>query len=244
MGPQAEAAFAHQLRAAAAEAPVVVVHGGGPEIDAALAESGVGAARIDGLRVTDAPTLGITERVLCGTLNKRLVRALLAAGLPAVGLSGIDGGMLRARKLQHAGGDLGFVGEIVAVDVAPLRALLQGGFVPVIAPLALALGGEHALNVNADTAASAIACAMGASRLVLLTNVARVRANPADTSSGMDTLSLDCARRFARSNACEGSMKPKIEAAIAAVNAGVERALIGNASLEKLLEGDATVICA
>lgn len=245
MGPEAEAAFASEIRAAlSGGSPVVVVHGGGPEIDVALAEAGVGSDRIDGLRVTDAATLAITERVLCGTLNKRLVRSLLAAGVPAVGLSGIDGGLLRARKLAHPAGDLGYVGEIVAVDVAPLRALVDGGFVPVIAPLALAAGGEHALNVNADTAAGAVASALGAATLLLVTNVSRVRANPDDPASGMETLSLHCARQFVRSTACVGSMKPKVQAAIAAVNAGVARALIGNASISQMLEGDATTICA
>jgi acetylglutamate kinase len=245
MGLEAEGAFALEIRAAvSAGSPVVVVHGGGPEIDSALAEAGVGSERIDGLRVTDAATLAITERVLCGTLNKRLVRSLLAVGVPAVGLSGIDGGLLRARRLLHHAGDLGYVGEIVTVDVGPLRALLEGGFVPVVAPLALATGGEHALNVNADTAAGAIASAMGAATLLLVTNVSRVRANPENPASGMEMLSLDCARHFVRSSACAGSMKPKIQAAIAAVNAGVPRALIGNASISRMLGGDATTICA
>lgn len=243
MGGDAEAAFAAQVCGLfAGGTPVVVVHGGGPEIDAALAEAGVTTARIEGQRVTDARTLEITERVLCGTLNKRLVRSCLVAGVAAVGLSGIDGGILKARRLTVASGDLGYVGDVAQVDPGPLFALLEAGYVPVVAPLALDASGGHALNVNADSSAGAIAAALHAPALLLVTNVPRVRAFADDAASGIDRLSVEQARRFAASPACAGSMKPKMEAAIRAVAGGVERAYIGNAPLASMLGGDATQI--
>ncbi len=134
-----------------AGAAVVLVHGGGPEIDAALTQRGIVTKRIDGMRVTDAVTLEVTEAVLCGSVNKRLVRDALALGIPAVGLSGQDGNLLVAERTGGLRGeDLGYVGRIVATDASPLRALLDAGFVPVVAPLAISRDGAHAYNVNAD----------------------------------------------------------------------------------------------
>ena len=154
---------------------VVLVHGGGPEIDSALAELGISTSRIDGLRVTDAATLRVTEAVLCASINKRIVRGALALGMPAVGLSGQDGGMLIAeRAVGLHGEDLGYVGQIVSTDVRPLRALLDAGLLPVVAPLAVARSGDHAYNVNADLAAAALAGALRADVFVAITNVPRV----------------------------------------------------------------------
>ena len=222
--------------------PLVVVHGGGPEIDAALEREAVKSVRVDGLRVTDPATLAVTERVLCGTLNKRLVRVFLSAGVQAVGLSGIDGAMLQAHAIDR--NRLGFVGRIDHVDPHPLLALLRAGIVPIVAPLAYEPATGGTLNVNADTSAAAIASALGARDLLLLTNVDRVRSDKSDASSGMELLDLSSARSFADSPNCEGSMKPKLQAAIDAVDAGVGRVLIGAASIKQMLEGDATVLCA
>ncbi len=226
----------------------VVVHGGGPEIDRALAERKVPTTRIDGLRVTDASTLVITEAVLCGTLNKRLVRACLQHGIPAVGISGEDGGLVRARRARARGGDdLGFVGEIVCVEPALLRVLSNGGFVPVVAPLAVALDATHAYNLNADTAAGAIAGALHADAFVVITNVARVLRDPSEPGSGIDTLSLEQARAFAESDVCRQSMRPKILAAVAAVTAGARASYVcaaGPGAIARALAGDATVVAA
>lgn len=233
------------LEAAALKAeghPLVVVHGGGPEIDAALEREAVKSVRVDGLRVTDPATLAVTERVLCGTLNKRLVRVFLNAGVPAVGLSGIDGALLQAHAIDRS--RLGFVGRVGRVNPAPLLALLAAGLVPIVAPLAYDPATGGTLNVNADTSAAAIASALNARDLLLVTNVDRVRSDAADASSGMALLDLASARRFAESAGCQGSMKPKLQAAIDAVGAGVERALIGGSTLKQMLEGDATVLCA
>ncbi len=229
-----------------AGAAVVLVHGGGPEIDSALEQRGIETARIDGMRVTDAATLEVTEAVLCGSVNKRLVREALALGIPAVGLSGQDGKMLIAeRALGIRGENLGYVGRIVATDASPLRALLGAGFVPVVAPLAISRDGAHAYNVNADIAAAAIASALKADAFVAITNVRRVFQDPDDPASGMDRLTSDEALAFATSDACRSSMKPKIESAACAVRNGATAAYICSAkpnAISLAMGGDATIV--
>lgn len=225
---------------------VVLVHGGGPEIDRALEQRGIPTRRVDGLRVTDAATLDVTEAVLCGTLNKRLVRACARQGIAAVGISAEDGGLLRARRATApGGGDLGYVGEIAEVNVAALVALLEAGFMPVVAPLAISQDAAHAYNVNADTAAGAIAAALRADAFVAITNVPRVLRDPDDPGSALHALTLEQARVFAQSPGCRQSMRPKILAAIAAVHGGAKRAYICAArerTVAAALAGDATVV--
>jgi acetylglutamate kinase len=232
------------LRASGAR--VVVVHGGGPEIDAALAFRNIETERIDGMRVTDAATLGIVEAVLCGTLNKRLVRAALALGLPAVGVSGEDGATLIARRAVGAAGeDLGYVGAIAETDARMIRNLLDGGFFPVIAPLAVSREDWQAYNVNADLAAAAIAAALRSDAFVLVTNVSRVLRDPEDAGSGIDALTADEALRFIATDACRSSMKPKLQAAAGAVANGVARAYICSPKANAIaaaLAGDATIV--
>ena len=228
----------------------VLVHGGGPEIDRELAARNIPTVRIDGLRVTDAATLRVTEATLCGTVNKQLVRALLAQGIPAAGLSAQDGALLVCKKAsvvdnpvianatskpepRHAERsepktsavegqlpDLGFVGAVARVNPAVLIALLDAGFLPVVAPLGVAEDGSTAYNVNADTAAGAIAAALHAQTFILVTNVDRVRRDPDDANSGIERMTLAQAREFLASDACRQSMKPKIAAAITAAEAG------------------------
>lgn len=226
--------------------PVILVHGGGPEIDRALDARGITTERVDGQRVTDEATLETVESVLCATLNKHLVRIFLAMGISAVGVCGQDGALLLAERAKAAGdADLGYVGEIAACDPSLLRALLGGGFLPVVAPLAVARGGEHAYNVNADLAAAAIAAAVNASAFVLVTNVARVLRDVDDPTSGVDHMTANEARAFAASEACRSSMKPKMIAAAAAVEGGANAAYVCAAredTLASALRGDATVI--
>lgn len=240
------ALFSELAELRAAGHAVILVHGGGPEIDEALARRGVETRRVAGLRVTGASALETVEAVLCSTINKRLVRACLQNGLPAVGISGQDGGLLRARRATGpAGEDLGFVGELTRVDPAPLTALLAGGFLPVVAPLALNEDSAHAYNVNADTAAGAIAAAMRADAYVTLTNVERVLRDPADPSSALHELTIPAAQAFASSDACATGMKPKMLAAISAVIGGAQRAYICAArpgAIAGALAGNATII--
>ncbi len=225
---------------------LVLVHGGGPEIDRALERRGIVTQRIAGHRVTDAATLETVEAVLCSTIGKRLVRACLALGVPSVGISGQDGPTLVAQKMLGEGGaDLGFVGEIVDCDVTLLRALLDAGFLPVVAPLAISPDGAQTYNVNADLAAAAIASALKASAFLLVTNVPRVLRDLDDASSGIDRMTVAQARAFAASEACRSSMKPKLLAAASAVSGGAERAYICSPSsrtIASAIAGDATMI--
>jgi acetylglutamate kinase len=226
---------------------VVLVHGGGPEIDAALARRGIETARIGGMRLTDAATLEVTEAVLCGSINKRIVRAALALAIPAVGISGQDADMLTAQRARGLNGeDLGYVGTIVATDVRLIHTLLEAGYLPVVAPLAVACDGSHAYNVNADLAAAAIAGALGVDAFVAVTNIGRVLRNADDPTSGIDCFTPDAALEFAAGHACRSSMKPKVQAAALAVKDGVAAsyicALKPNA-IASALSGNATVIC-
>jgi acetylglutamate kinase len=239
---------------------VVLIHGGGPEIDRELAERQIPTVRVDGLRVTDAKTLAVTESVLCATVNKAIVRALTALNIPAVGISGQDGGLLICERSEApchpeqsaAGassrdrGDLGFVGTVTRVNPAVITALLDAGFVPVIAPLGIAADGSTAYNVNGDTAAGAIAAALHAQTFILVTNVERVRRDPDDATSGIATMTLAQARTFLASDACRQSMKPKIAAAIAAVESGATAHICAESptTIANALTGTGTTITA
>jgi acetylglutamate kinase len=227
-------------------AHVVLVHGGGPEIDQALAQRGIVTPRVAGHRVTDAATLEVVESVLCGTVNKHLVRTLLTLRVRAAGISGQDGPTLIAEKAKgENGADLGFVGKIVDCDASLLQRLLQANTIPVVAPLAISRDGKQAYNVNADLAAAAIAAALKACAFVVVTNVPRVLRDADDPSSGIDALTAQQARDFAATDACRSSMKPKMLAAAAAVAGGVSRAYICDArpgAIAAALSSDATVI--
>ncbi len=221
--------------------PVVLVHGGGPEIDRWLSERAIATHRIDGLRATDAATLEISEAVLCGTINKRLVRECTALGMRALGISGEDARLLVARPVANRA--LGFVGEITATDPASLLHLLAAGYTPVVAPLAISEDGASALNVNADLAAAAIAAALQARAFLMVTNVPRVLRDVNDATSAIDRMTIDDARTFAASPACAGGMKPKIEAAIAAALGGAAASYIcGPQPIADALAGNATII--
>ncbi len=225
---------------------VVLIHGGGPHIDAVLRERGVEGARVAGLRVTDASTLQITESVLCGTVNKSLVRALSIRGVAAAGISGQDGSLLIARFAGNIGVQkLGFVGEICAVNVCILEALLASGFLPVVAPLAVSEDASTALNVNADTAAGAIAGALRADAYVVLTNVPRINRVLGDPSTALARVTAGEASAFLSNGTIEGGMRPKLQSALNALAKGARSAIIagsGPKALGRALEGDGTIV--
>jgi acetylglutamate kinase len=225
---------------------VVLVHGGGPQIDVELAERHIATVRVDGLRVTDEATLAVTERVLCGTVNKALVRSLLRRGTAAAGISGQDGALLVARAASaRDGSSLGYVGEIAEVRPGILTGLLAAGFVPVVAPLAVSADGGSALNVNADTAAGAIAGALGADAYVVVTNIERVRRDLADPASGIARLTTAEARGFLDDGTFDGGMRPKMESALDALARGARSAVVsgqGPGALGRALAGDGTTI--
>ncbi len=244
-GPPSDPVLAEIAELWRAGTQIVLVHGGGPEIDRALEARGIATERIAGQRVTDAATLEVAEAVLCGTINKRLVRAFLALGIPAAGISGEDASLLVADRLHSSGASLGFVGDVIACNPQLLEALLRSRILPVVAPLAVARDALHAYNVNADLAAAAIASGVKAEAFVLVTNVARVLRDPDDPASGIDRMTPEEARAFAATDACRSSMKPKVIAAANAAQAGVEAAYISGAgpgAIAAARGGDATVI--
>jgi len=204
-----------------AQAAPIVVHGGGKEIARLQAALGLEARFVDGLRVTDDASLQIAEMVLSGAVNKRLVARLVAHGIPAAGLSGVDGGLLRVRALAHPAGDLGWVGEVTAVDPSLLRLLLGQGIVPVVSPISLGPGG-HSYNVNADHAAMALARALGARTLAFVTNVPGVLVDGAV----VPRLAAAEAESWIAGGTISGGMVPKVRAALDVVAGGVGEARI------------------
>lgn len=211
----------------------IVVHGGGREITELQQKMGIEPRYVDGLRVTDAPSLAIVEMVLCGTINTRLVRALLDAGVDAQGLSGVDRGIVRAAKMVHGDEDMGFTGSVGTVRGDVLRDMLTSGVTPVIAPVCL--GSDSAYNVNADHVAGAVAAAVNAERVVFLTNV------PGVISDGdvVASLTLEDAEALIQAGTIFGGMIPKVRTAMGALVNGASSAVITD--LEGLRMGRGTV---
>ena len=210
----------------------VVVHGGGPQIGKMLERLAIKSEFIDGLRVTDSATVEIVEMVLSGSINKSIVAAINEAGGRAIGISGKDGNLITARKLQRTKIDpdsniekvldLGFVGEPESVDVSILKTFAEGGLIPVIAPIGFGEDGET-YNINADTSAGAIASASDAARFLLLTDVAGVL----DKSGNLiPELSVGEARGLIEDGTISGGMIPKIETCIDAIENGARAAVI------------------
>ncbi len=208
---------------AMAEEPIVIVHGGGRAIAELQARLGLQTARVDGLRITDADSLIVAEMVLSGRTNKQIVSALLAAGVDAIGLSGVDRGLLRCRKISHPRADLGYVGEITQVRTEVISQLMAGGITPVVSPISLGLDGQT-YNVNADHAAGALAAALGASVLDLISNVPGVM----DQDVLIPVLTTARTRELIASGVIRDGMVPKVNAALAAVAQGARRARIVN----------------
>jgi len=203
---------------------VVLVHGGGPEINHMLERVGKESKFINGLRYTDAETMEIVQMVLTGKLNKDIVGILLAKGGKAVGLSGVDSGLLRAKKIQKDGADLGLVGDVTEVKPEILQSLLQQGFIPVVSTVAIGEPGDmNRYNINADTAAAKIAIALGAEKFVQLTNVPGVLRDVNDPASLIQRIRLAEVEDFIKDGTIAGGMIPKIECCMLARKGGVPR---------------------
>ncbi len=203
---------------------VVLVHGGGPEINHMLERVGKESKFVNGLRYTDGETMEIVQMVLTGKLNKDIVGILLQEGGKAVGLSGVDSGLLRAKKIQKDGADLGFVGEVTEVHPEILESLLAQGFIPVVSTVALGEQGDMArYNINADTAAAKIAVALKAEKFVQLTNVAGVLRDVNDPASLIQRIHLADVDSLIKDGTIAGGMIPKIECCMLARNGGVPR---------------------
>jgi acetylglutamate kinase len=224
---------------------VVLVHGGGPAVDAELKARAIITTRIAGLRVTNAPTLEVVEDVLGRRVNAAIVAALLGAGAQAERVAG-DEGVFLARRLTHPDGDLGFVGEIDRVDPAAVRAVLERGAIPVVSPIGSDPGGQR-YNINADTAAGALAAALGVDAYIVVTDVGRVRVDRNDPATGIERMTIAQAEAFSKQGVFADGMIPKVEAALVAVRGGVSRAFIcgaGDGAVRSALAGSATEIIA
>lgn len=208
----------------------VVVHGGGPQVTKVSAQLGIETQFVDGLRVTDAQTLDVATMVLAGKLNTDVVMTLNAEGVPAVGLSGVDGQLLLARK--QSGPDLGFVGEVVHVDPGVVHTLLDQRYVPVIASIAMD-GTGQAYNVNADVVASELAMALGAEKLVFINDVPGLIGAAGDLLSELSA--QQCLDLLAADAVVEGGMIPKLESAVRALKAGVSRVHLVDGRVEHSL---------
>ncbi|MGI9297176.1 MAG: acetylglutamate kinase [Gammaproteobacteria bacterium] len=213
----------------------VVVHGGGPQINLTLERMGLKSRFVEGMRYTDDETMDIVEMVLGGLVNQKIVQMINDAGARAVGLTGKDGGLLRARrmKVKSGGGevDVGLVGEVEKVDAAVLSLLDGADFIPVVAPVG-ADGAGGALNVNADWAAAHIAAALGAEALLLLTNTPGVLD---EKEKPVAELTAARARALIENGAIRGGMKPKTECALFAVSRGVASCRIINGAARHAL---------
>ncbi len=215
--------------------PVIVVHGGGKEIGELHGRLDVPFQFVDGLRVTTADSLRLVEMVLSGLVNTRLTRWLVNGGVAALGISGVDLGLVRVEPLRPNGQDIGFVGRVVAVQDEALRSLLASGVTPVLSPISLGLDGQS-YNVNADQVAAAVAVAAGASRLVFVSNVPGVLLDGAVAAG----LTIDQVEAHIAGGQISGGMIPKVRSAIEAVQAGVPAAVITD--LAGLAAGVGTVI--
>ena len=200
----------------------VLVHGGGPEISETMQRLGKKAEFVDGLRVTDQETVDIVQMVLAGKINKTLVNLLQMNGGKAMGISGMDGRLIEARIKDER---LGYVGDVVHVNIEPVTDLLEKGYIPVISTIGCDRDG-NTYNINGDTAAAHIAGALGAERLIMLTDIAGILRDRDDPASLIPAITIDEARQLRADGVISGGMIPKVECCIDAIHRGVKNAII------------------
>ena len=201
---------------------VVLVHGGGPEISQTMKKLGKEAVFIDGLRVTDAETVDIVQMVLAGKVNKTLVNLIQTKGGHAVGLSGVDGGIIEAKMKNEK---LGFVGEITKIRTQPITDLLEKGYIPVISTIASDRQG-NTYNINGDTAAAHIAGALGAERMILMTDIAGILKDKDDPTTLIPHVTIADAKKLYDEGVISGGMIPKVDCCIEALTHGVKNVVI------------------
>ena len=202
---------------------VVVVHGGGPEITEMLRKIGKESRFVDGLRYTDEEIMDVVQQVLCGKVNKNLVAILNQTGGRAVGLCGMDASLFQARMLDEK---YGLVGEITAVEPRVVVDSLENGYIPVVSTVAQGTDGPAAYNINADTAAAKLAVALGAEKLLLLTDVRGLLRDPADEGTLLPEVRLSQVPGLVKDGVIKGGMLPKVECCVEAVRSGVKNAVI------------------
>lgn len=202
---------------------VVVVHGGGPEINQMLKRLGKEGKFVDGLRYTDQETMDVVQQVLCGKVNKDLVASLNRMGGQALGLCGMDAGLFQAVQLSEK---YGLVGEITQVEPKVVQDALAGGYIPVVSTVAQGVDADTAYNINADTAAAKLAVALGAEKLVLLTDVRGLLRDPKDESTLIHSVGVSQIPGLIKDGIISGGMIPKIDCAVEAVRSGVHSTVI------------------
>ena len=201
---------------------VVLIHGGGPEISEIMGKLGKKAVFVDGLRVTDKETIDIVQMVLAGKVNKSLVNLIQTKGGHAVGVSGIDGGILEAKMKNEA---LGYVGQITKIRTQPIEDLLEKNYIPVISTVASDRQG-NVYNINGDTAAAYIAGALGAERLIMMTDIAGILQDKNDASTLIPHITVEQAKGLYESGVISGGMIPKVDCCIEALEHGVKNVVI------------------
>ena len=213
---------------------IVLVHGGGPEINELMARVGKEPEFVDGLRVTDKETIDIVQMVLAGKVNKTLVNLLEKQGGPAIGLSGMDGRLIEAKVKDER---LGYVGEVTKINIQPVLDLLDNGYIPVISTIGCDRDG-NAYNINGDTAAAHIAGALNAERLIMMTDIDGILKDKDDPSTLITELTLQEADQLYQDGVISGGMVPKVDCCITAIHAGVKNVVImdGRVSHSILME--------
>jgi len=229
----------------------VLVHGGGPEINEMLDKLGLESRFINGLRYTDKETMDIVQSILCGKVNKDLVSTIVRKGGNAVGLCGLDGKLLEAKKLDRGDGeDYGYVGDIIKVNPEVVLQAIEDGRIPVVATVAYGVDNDTAYNANADTAAAKLAIALGAEKLILLTNTRGVLREKNKDETLIQQIDAKDIKKLMAEGIIEGGMIPKIECCADAITGGVRRThildgRIPHSILIEMLtdEGAGTMIC-
>ncbi|MBR6801860.1 MAG: acetylglutamate kinase [Eubacteriaceae bacterium] len=201
---------------------IVLVHGGGPEINEVMNRYGKEAQFVDGLRVTDKETIDIVQMVLAGKVNKTLVNLLESKGGSAMGISGMDGRLLEAKIRDER---LGYVGDITNVNIKPVNDLLEKGYIPVISTIACDRDG-NSYNINGDTAAAHIAGALNAERLIMMTDVAGILTDKDDPSTLLPEVTTDDIEKLKMDGIVQGGMIPKVDCCVEAIRKGVEKVVI------------------
>lgn len=201
---------------------VVLVHGGGPEITETMARLGKQAKFVDGLRVTDKETVDIVQMVLAGKVNKTLVNLLESKGGKAMGISGMDGMLIEAQMKDER---LGFVGKITNVNIAPVNDLLEKGYIPVISTIGCDKEG-NVYNINGDTAAAFVAGALGAKRLIMMTDIAGILKDKDDPGTLIPSVTIKEAEQLKKDGVVSGGMIPKVDCCIEAISHGVKKVII------------------
>ena len=225
---------------------VVLVHGGGPEITETMAKLGKKAEFVDGLRVTDKETVDIVQMVLAGKINKTLVNLLEMNGGKAMGISGMDGGLIRAEMRDPR---LGYVGTVTDINAEPILDLLEKGYIPVVSTLGSDAEG-NTYNINGDTAAAAIAGALGAENLIMMTDIAGVLRDKDDPDTLIPRITVSEAKALYDEGVISGGMIPKVDCCLDAIRQGVEKVIImdgrvPHSILMEILtnEGAGTMVC-